>query len=294
MRAVFRKELRALLNSLTGWGSLAALLAVAGAAAFFKNVQGVSPMFSDNILYLALGMALCCGLLCMDAFPGERRARTDRALYALPLGSGGIFLGKLLSRLVMVLLGCALLALYPVALSLTAASASLGEGLGCVLAVCAMGVMFTAAALCCSAFSRAAVEALLTYAALVALAYFLPQLASRVGALTALSPLTLILLPALAGFLVWALFGDVLAGFIAAAVVEAPVLLCHLRGNDSAVFRALGGGMRAVSVFEPLTLFSNGILDLAAIVRWVSFALPFIAAGILAVASRRQAKRRAL
>ncbi len=294
MKAVFRKELRSLLGSLTGWGSIAVLLAAAGVSAFFHNIQGMSPLFADNILYVALGMALACGLMGMNAFPGERRARTERALYALPLGSGGVFLGKLLARLVVMLLGCALLALYPLGLSLAASSAAPGESLGCVLAVCAMGVLFTAAALCCSAFSRTAIEALLVYAALVALAYFLPSLAPRVEALTALSPLTLVLLSALAGVLAWAIFNDVLAGFIAAAIVEAPVLLCHLRGNDSAVFRAMGGAMRAVSVFEPMALFSNGILDLAAIVRWLSFALPFVAAGIVAVAARRQAKRRAL
>ena len=294
MSAVFRKELRTLLGGLTGWGSLAVLLAVAGVSAFFINLQGMRPFFTDNIRYLALGMALFCGLLCADAFPGERRARTDRALYALPLRSGGIFMGKLLARLLVVLLGCALLALYPVALSLAAPSAALGEGLGCVLAVCAMGVMFAATALCCSAFSRSALAAFGIYAALVALSYFMPELASRVETLTALSPLTLVLMPAAAGMLAWTAFGDVLAGFIAAAVVEAPVLLCHLRGNDSVIFQAIGRGLRAAAVFEPLSLFSNCIFDVAAVVRWLTIALLFAVTGILAVAARREAKRRAL
>ena len=294
MSAVFRKELRTLFHGLTGWGSLAVLLAAAGVSMFFVNVRGLSPLFADNILYLALGMALSCGLLCCDAFPGERRAHTDRALYALPLRSGSIFLGKLLARLVVVVLCCALLCLYPAALSLAAPSASMGEGFGAVCAVCAMGALFAAAALCCSALSRSPIVAFLSYAAVVALMYFLPALAPRVEALTSLSPVTLVLMPLAAGVLAWVIFDDVLAGFIAAAVAEAPVLLNHLRGSDSAVFRALGSAMRAVGVFEPMTLFSNGLLDVSALVRWLTFALPFIAAGVIAVAARREAKRRAL
>jgi len=294
MKAVFRKELRALLGGLTGWGGLAVLLAAAGASVFFVNVRGQSPLFADNILWIALGMALACGLMAANAFPGERAAHTDRALFALPVKSGAVFGGKLLARLAMALIGCALLALYPIAFSLAVPSATMGEGLGCVLAVCALGVLFMSAAVCCSAFSRNAVTAFIVYAALVVLSYFLPELAKRVEALTALTPFTLILMPALAGAVAWTVFNDVLAGFIAAAIVEVPVLLNHLRGSDSAVFAFIGRAMRAASVFEPLPLFANGILDLSAVIFWLTAALPFIAAGMLAVAARRQAKRRTL
>ena len=294
MSAVFRKELRALLGGFAGWGFLALLLAAAGASVFFVNVRGASPLFSDNVIYLALGMALCCGLLCADAYPAERRQRTERVLYALPIGSGAIYFGKLLARLVVMLIGCALLALYPVVLSLTVPSAVLGEGLGCVIVVCALGVLFTAAGLCCSAFSRQAIVAFIAYAALVALAWFAANLAGRVAAITALSPLTLALLPLLAGLLVWMVAEDVLAGFIAAAVVLAPVLLCHLRGNDSAVFGAMAKGLHACAVFEPLAVTVNGLLDLSALIRYLSVAALLTVVGLLAAAARRQGKRRAL
>ena len=294
MRAVFRKELRALFGGLTGWGTMALLLAAAGASVFFINVRGSSPLFCDNARYIALGMALSCGLLCADAYPAERRQRTERALYALPITSRGIFAGKLLARLTVLLAGCALLALYPVVLSVAVPSAALAEGLGSVLALCAMGVMFTAAALCCSALSRSAIVAFVAYAALVALAWFAPDIAGRVAGMSALSPVTLALLPALAGMLIWLITNDVLAGFIAAAVVLAPVLFNHLRANDGAVFGGIARGLRACAVFEPLTLTANGILDLSALIYWLSAAVVLAAAGMLAAVARRQGKRRAL
>ena len=294
MSAVFKKELRALLGGLTGWGFLALLLAAAGASMFFVNVRGASPLFCENARWLALGMAAACALLCADAYPAERRQKTEQVLYALPLTSRGVFFGKLFARLVILLIGCALLALYPVVFSLVVPAAALSEGLCCVICLCAMGVLFTAAALTCSAFCRSALVAFAVFAALTAVAWFAAALAARVATITVLSPLTLALMPALAGLLVWILSEDVLVGFIAAAVVLAPVLLNHLRGNDAAVFGGIARGLKACAVFEPLSLTMHGLLDPSALIYWLSAAALMIVIGLLAAAARRQGKRRAL
>ena len=294
MKAVFKRELRFLFGGLTFWGALALLLTAVGAPVFFVNVRGANPHFADNILYFVFGMALFCGLICVDAFPGEHRAKTERALYALPVRSGGFFLGKLLPRLIAVLAACAVIALYPIALALISPSSSLSEGLVCVVALCALGMLFVSAALCCSAFSRSAVCAFIAYAALIALSWFLPKAAPLIEARGAISPLTLIGLPLFAGLLAFLVFSDILIGFIGAAIVLVPVLLNHLLGTDSVVFGFIGRLMRGVSVFDPLRFFQNGLLDFSAVIDWLALALPFIAAGILAVAARRQGKRRAL
>lgn len=294
MSAVFRKELRALLGGLTGWGFFALLLAAAGASMFFVNVQGGSPLFSENARWLALGMALACGLLCADAYPAERRQKTERALYALPLSSRSVFFGKLLARLVALLIGCALLALYPIVFSLASPAAAMAEGLGCVLAVAAMGVLFTSAALACSAFCRSGLVAFAAYAVLAALGWFAAPLAARVGTLTTLSPLTLVLIPALAGVLAWMISEDELIGFVAAAAALAPVLLNHLRGNDAAVYGGIAKGLRTCAVFEPLSLTLRGLVDLSAVVYWLSAAALMIVIGLMAAGARRRGKRRAL
>ena len=294
MSAVFRKELRALLGGLTGWGFFALLLAAAGVSMFFVNIQSGSPLFSENTRWLALGMALACGLLCADAYPAERREKTERALYALPLTGRAVFFGKLLARLATLLIGCALLALYPVVFSLAVPAAAMSEGLGCVLVVAVMGLLFTAAALACSAFCRSGLIAFIAYAALTALCWFAAPIAARVGSMTALSPLMLVLLPALAGLLAWMISEDVLIGFAAAAVALAPVLFNHLRGSDAAVFGGIAKGLRACAVFEPLSLAMRGLVDLSSIVYWLSAAALMTVIGLMAAGARRRGKRRAL
>ena len=294
MTALFRREVRALFSGLAGWLFPAFILAAAGVFVFVNNVLTASPLFANNAVYLALCMALGCALLAMNAFPGEARQNSERILYALPLRTHDIVLGKLLALLTPVVISCGVLALYPLVLSLFSATPALGEGLSCVLALLAMGVMFTSAALFCSACARTAVSALIYMAVLTGVSYALPYAASYVAAMSGLNMFTLIVFLALMVMLFYLLSGDLLIGFAAAAVIEAPLLLMHLRGSDAAILSAVSFVMKKLSVFEELTLFMNGIFDFSALIYWLYIACLFAVLTELAVKARRQGGRRAL
>ena len=157
-----------------------------------------------------------------------------------------------------------------------------------------LGAAFCALATAFSAMSRSGLAAFLCYAAVLALCYFMPALTDRLDDMTAMPPVVLVLLPALAGVIVWQLFDQVLAGFIAAAVVEIPVLLCHLQGRDSAVFAAIARGLRGIAVFDRLDAVKNGIFDAGMLIVFCLMACVLVFAGIAATMTRRSAKRRAL
>lgn len=294
MKAVFKRELRALFSGWGGWGFLALTTGAAALVVFIVNIWEGKPSFSENCVYLALAMALGCGLCAMRAFPGERAAGTERLLYALPLKNRDIVLGKLLSRLVLVALSGALMALYPLGLSLVFEQVSLGEGLSCVLAITLLGVLFMSAALFCSACSRTSIMAFLSFAALTGISWAAPYAADKVAAMTSLSPIMILLGTALVVLVVYTLTSDWLLSFIAAALQEMPVLLYWLRGEDAQVFAAFSKRLDSLSVFEPLTAFVNGILDVGVLIEYVLLAAFFAALCGLAVAARRRCERRAL
>ena len=294
MTALFKRELRALFSGWGGWGFLALATGAAGIAVFTVNILGGAPSFAENTLYLALAMALGSGLCCMRAFPGERASNTERLLYTLPLRTRDIVLGKLLSRLIPVLLSGVLLALYPLGLSLAFPQTSLSLGLSSVAAVTALGMLLMSAALFCSACSRTAAGAFASFALLTLASWAAPYAAMRAEALTVVSPLMIALMTALVVLLVYILCSDWLVSFIAAALAEAPVLLLHLRGEDARVLEAFNALLKRLSVFEPLSAFVNGIFDVGTIAGYLTVAALFACLTGLAIAARRRGERRAL
>ena len=99
---------------------------------------------------------------------------------------------------------------------------------------------------------------------------------------------------ALVVLLVYILCSDWLVSFIAAALVEAPVLLLHLRGEDARVLEAFNALLKRLSVFEPLSAFVNGIFDVGTIAGYLTVAALFACLTGLAIAARRRGERRAL
>lgn len=294
MKALFKRELRALFSGWGGWGFLALVTGAAGIAVFIVNILGGAPSFAESTLYLALAVALGSGLCCMRAFPGERTAGTERLLYALPLRTRDIVLGKLLSRLVPVLISGALLALYPLGLSIAFPQVSLSMGLSGVAAVTALGLLLMSAALFCSSCARTAEGAFGSFALMTFVSWAAPYAAMRAEALTAVTPFMIAAMTALIVLIVYSLCSDWLIGFIAAALVEAPVLLMHLRGEDARVLEAFNALLKKLSVFEPLSAFVNGIFDVGTIVGYLTIAALFACLTGLSVAARRRGERRAL
>ena len=291
MIAVCRRELRHIFHGLTGWGFLALLALITGGLLFVINVIGHSPNMCDGTVYYALGMALCCGLCGMNAYAGDRQDGTLRLLYTMPLSSASIALGKLLARWLLVLIGGFLMSLYPVCLGLFIEQMHIMEGLSCVIAACAAGMVFMALSVFCAAETRSAVTAFISYAAVVALVYLIPQFAPNVASATRLTLPLVLLLAVLAGAICYIVFGDILAGFIGAAIGLAPSLVCYLNGNGAAVFRALSRGMKGIGLFQALSPFTRGIMDLSVIIACLMGAGVFALASIKATAAARRSVR---
>ena len=294
MKAVFKRELRALFSGWGGWGFLALMTGAVGITVFIFNIMNGTPSFAESTVYMALAMALGCGLCCMRAFPGERASNTERLLYALPLRTSDIVLGKLFSRLILVLIAGVLMALYPLGLSLFFPQVSLSMGLSSVVAVMVLGLLFMSAAMFCSSCSQTTAGAFASFAVLTLVSWAAPYAAMRVEAMTTISPLMIALMAALIVLIVYSICSDWLIGFIAAALVEVPVLLMHLRGEDARVFEIFGSILKKLSVFDPLSAFVNGIFDMSAIVEYLTLAVLFAGLTWLSIAARRRGERRAL
>ncbi len=118
MKAIFKRECRALLLSVRGIVFLGVYLLAAGIFTVLYNINAATASFEIAISYLLPVLVLTLPLLCADAFVDEKQKGTYRVLRLLPLRTRDVVLGKYLARVSVLGIPTAVLFLYPLILDL--------------------------------------------------------------------------------------------------------------------------------------------------------------------------------
>ncbi|HML45620.1 MAG TPA: ABC-2 transporter permease [Clostridia bacterium] len=201
MKAVLKKELRIGFARPEVYAFFGVTLLSVGIAAAIQHALIGHPDFQLSLPYGLWALILAVPLLTMGAWRDERRQNTDRLLGALPLRPGGIVLGKYVALLVplgIVTLILLLYALIPLALG----APSLRGAWGMTAYFFAFGAAALGAGLFQSLLAVNRWDALVSTAALLALACFAPQLSAFLLAMAAV-PLYVALLCVLGFILAW-------------------------------------------------------------------------------------------
>lgn len=113
MIAVFKHELRSHFHSLTAYVFGAFLLAFVGIWAMQYNLQSAVSNFEYVLGDSSLIFAVLVPILTMRVIAEERRQKTDQLLYALPITTTQVVLGKFAALLVVYLIPLAVISCYP-------------------------------------------------------------------------------------------------------------------------------------------------------------------------------------
>ena len=96
MMAIFRRELRSYLKSRLGWGMMCLYLVGFGVFLAIFNLMAGDPNFSYPVSYVQPVLILMIPLMTMRALAEEREKGTEEMLFALPVSTTGLILGKYL------------------------------------------------------------------------------------------------------------------------------------------------------------------------------------------------------
>ena len=289
MKAICKRELKALLGSLRGWGYAAIVLLGAAVSVLLNNVIAGTPRFEVNVYYIALTMIPATALITAGSFQKENRQNTERLLYSLPLKNKDIVLGKMIALMVPVGIACAALCVLPLMLTPFCEIALL-PAYSSILALLCIGFAMMAI----SAASRHWFTAFLGTVGVLAASWGAPYAAEIIGRITTVT------LPVMAACMViaftatYVLTSNATLGIVMAGIVEIPTFLAHLQGTGARLMKAVAGGVRNLSLFEGLNSFINGMADISVLVMYLAVAAMFTFVAVLCVGNRRQAKRRAL
>ena len=116
MRAIYKKELRTYLTSMTGYIFMAVLLAVASLYFVANCLIGGYPVFGVVLSSVYFVLLIVVPVLTMRSIAEEKRQKTDQLLLTAPVSIWKIVAGKYLAMFTVFLIPMAILCLYPLIL----------------------------------------------------------------------------------------------------------------------------------------------------------------------------------
>ena len=116
MCAIYKKELRAYLTSMTGYIFMAVLLAVTSLYYVANCLVGGYPVFGAVLSSVYFVLLIIVPVLTMRSMAEEKRQKTDQLLMTAPVSLWKIVLGKYLAMVTIFLIPMVILCLYPLIL----------------------------------------------------------------------------------------------------------------------------------------------------------------------------------
>ena len=285
MVAVFKHELRMYFQSLTAYVFGAFLLVIVGIGAMLYNLQAAVSNFEYVLSFSSIIYAVIVPILTMRVIAEERRQKTDQLLYSLPISTFQVIMGKYAALLLVFVIPLCIIAIYPVIFA-QFGEVYLPTSYGSLVAFFLMGAALIALGLFISSLSENQGFAAGISVAAILLNYFSVTLSEYVSSTAIGSAVALFVLAAGLGLLIHYLTrNDDLACIVGLGLMAVVVITYWV---DSTIFEGLLPEiMTALSLFERLDVFVNGVFDLTAVVYYLSVAVFFLFLSVQSLEKRR-------
>ncbi len=285
MTAVLKHELRNYFHSLTAYVFGAFLLAFVGIGAMLYNIQAAVSNFEFVLSFGCLVFVFIVPILTMRVIAEERKQRTDQLLYALPITTTQVIIGKYLALLAVYLIPMCLICLYPLIFS-QYGDVYLLTSYGSILAFFIMGAALIALGVFISSLTDNQGFAAGIGFAVILLNYYSVRLSEYVSSTAVGSAVALCVLILILGAVVRHLTRNNSFAYIVCFALIAGVVIAYI--VDATKFEGLLPGIMAkLSLFERFYSFVNGIFDMTSIVYYITVAVFFLFLSVQSMEKRR-------
>lgn len=285
MIAVFRHELRTYFRSLTAYVFGAFLLLFIGIGSVIYNLQAAVSNFEFVLSFGCLVFVVIVPILTMRVIAEERKQKTDQLLYALPITTTQVVLGKYLALLVVYLIPLLIVSVYPLVFS-RYGEVYLLTAYGSILAFFVLGAALIAVGVFISSLTENQGFAAGIGIAAILLNYYSVTLSESVSSTAFGSIVVLALLLVALWFLIRHLTkNERLAWWVCIPLYLVVLLISWF---DYELFEGLLPKiMNALSLFERFYVFVNGVFDLTGIVYYLTVIALFLFLTVQSLEKRR-------
>lgn len=287
MIAIFKRELKAYFNSMIGFLFVAFLLAFTGVFVTSYNLLGGYTAFEYALESTAIVFLLAVPILTMRSIADDKRLKTDKLLYSLPVKLSQVIVGKYLAMLAVLLIPTVVLALYPLILS-AFGTVNYAVSYACLFGFFLLGAALIAICMFLSSLAESQIVAAILGFAAVLLVYMAESISSMIPETAVVSLLCLIAVAALVGLVGYFLTKHVPLSFIIGGTLAAILLIVFL--IDSSLFAGLFPALLSkLALFDHFGIFSYGLLDIPALILYLSVSVFFVTLTILGAEKKRWA-----
>lgn len=285
MTAVLKHELKNYFHSLTAYVFGAGLLLAVGLGALRYNLQAAVSNFEFALSYFSIVLAVIVPILTMRVIAEEHKQRTDQLLYALPITTTQVIVGKYLALLTVYLIPLCVIAVYPLIFS-RFGDVYLLTSYGSILAFFLMGAALIALGVFISSLTDNQGFAAGIGIAVILLNYYSVSLSEYVsttvvGSIVALCVLVL----ALGAVIKYLTKNENLAYAVCFVLIAAIAIVAFM---DNTKFEGLlPAVMTKLSLFDRFTGFVNGVFDMTSVVYYASVAVFFLLLSVQSLEKRR-------
>ena len=285
MKAVFLHEISSLFTNVTGYVFAAFLLLFAGIYTMIYNLNAGLANFEYVLGNMAFIFLIIVPILTMRIIAEERRQKTDQLLYSLPLRMSQVVLGKYFSMLVLFLVPLAIIALYPLVLSLFG-NLYLPAAFSALAGFFFLGAALLSIGMFISSLTESQAIAAGVCFAVMLVNYFISDLSSYVSSSSAASYIALAAAALLLGLIFRAMTKNNFASLVFIIILEAALLTAFIAGAShfSGLFAQL---IEQLSLFERFYALISGVFDLRSIVYFLSVIAVFLFLTVQSLEKRR-------
>lgn len=285
MKAVFKHELRQYFDSMTAYVFGAFLLLFIGIGSMLYNLQSAVSNFEFVLNFASIVFVVIVPVLTMRTLSEERKQKTDQLLYALPISTTQVILGKYAALLLVFLIPLCFVALYPLLFS-QFGEVYLPTAYGSLFAFFLLGAALIAVGVFLSSLTdNQGLAAGLGIGAIL-LNYYSVSLSEYVSSTAVGSLVTFAVLIVCLGLIIRALTrNDMLS--IAVGLVLLAALIGVYALNGTALEGLLPDIMKTLSLFSRFSVFVNGVFDLTGVVYFLSVTVFFLFLAVQSMEKRR-------
>ena len=285
MTAVLKHELKNYFHSLTAYVFGAGLLLAVGLGALRYNLQAAVSNFEFALSYFSIVLAVIVPILTMRVIAEERKQRTDQLLYALPITTTQVIVGKYLALLTVYLIPLCVIAVYPLIFS-RFGDVYLLTSYGSILAFFLMGAALIALGVFISSLTDNQGFAAGIGIAVILLNYYSVSLSEYVSSTVFGSVVALcVLVLALGAVIKYLTKNENLAYAVCFVLIAAIAIVAFM---DNTKFEGLlPAVMTKLSLFDRFTGFVNGVFDMTSVVYYASVAVFFLFLSVQSLEKRR-------